>query len=131
LILGIAIASGGDGAVTDYSSTSTGTFDNNTGSPVVHIINVPTSATILDVNAGMNLEHTWRGDVRVPLESPNGTRVEIISSPTKNSLDHYDVQLDDASANPLDDGTNNVTAAPNFELDRIQLFVRVHVESLF
>ena len=119
IVIGIVTASRGDGAVTDYLSTTTGTFTNNTGSPEVHVINVPSSGTILDLNVGMNLEHAWRGDVRVTLQSPNGTRVEIIALPTNDSASHFDVLLEDTSTNNLDDGTNNNTSTPNFESDRI------------
>jgi subtilisin-like proprotein convertase family protein len=102
-------------ATTDYETTTTGTFDNNTGSPLIRTINVSSSLTVGDLNVGINLEHTWRGDVRVTLESPQGTRVEIIALPTADSDDHFDVLLDSASVNPLDDNTNNNTGSPFYD----------------
>ena len=108
-----------DAATTEYETTNSGTFDNNSGSPLVRTISVSSSTPIRDLDIGLNLEHTWRGDVQVVLESPSGTRVEIISGSSGDSDNHYDFLLDDASGNPIDDGTDNDENSPIYELDRI------------
>jgi len=43
----------------------------------IDTITVPGSCTILDLNVDMNINHTWRGDLSIELQSPGGTSVTL------------------------------------------------------
>ncbi len=104
--------------VIEYETTLSGTFNDKGGAsqnPLVRTFTVTDNVTIDDLNVGLNLEHTWRGDVRVTLTSPAGTSVNIAALPSNDSNDHFDVILDSDSGNPLDDNTNNATGSPYYE----------------
>jgi hypothetical protein len=45
------------------------------GGEIVRTFNVAGSFTVVDVKVGFNASHTHRGDIRVSLQSPAGTRV--------------------------------------------------------
>ena len=75
------------------------------------------TGTIFDLNVGLLLTHTYRGDLKIQLTSPAGTTVTIANQSTDN-LDHYDVLLDDAASGSLNNGSNQDTLAPNYGLDR-------------
>jgi subtilisin-like proprotein convertase family protein len=70
---------------------------------------------VTDVDLGLNISHTRRGQVKVTLQSPSdSTSTTIIDNSADNS-DNYDVWLDDSSSNPLDDGNNDNVAEPYFD----------------
>lgn len=69
---------------------------------------------IEDLEVGLNLDHAYRGDLRVVLEAPDGTQVEILSA-DGNSRPHYDLLLDDEAAGPIDDGDGDDPDLPLFE----------------
>jgi len=101
--------------------------DASCASPLTRTFIVGSSFIIADLNVGLNISHARRSDVRVTLTSPSGTTVALISggglgSPTVASpddFDNYDFLLDDTSPNSIYDNSDDVIAAPNFELDRI------------
>ena len=84
-------------------------------SPIVRTIDVTDNITLTDVNLGFNADHAWRGDIQVTLESPTGTRATVVPTDTGDWADNYDILLDDASSNPLDDGTADTTASPFYD----------------
>ena len=45
--------------------------------PLVHVLNVPDSVTIADLNVALGVDHSWVGDLVVTLEH-NGTEVTLI-----------------------------------------------------
>lgn len=75
------------------------------------------TGTISDLNVGLLLTHTFRGDVKIELTSPLGTTVTLANQSTDN-LDHYDLLLDDAASGSLNNGANQDTLAPNYGADR-------------
>lgn len=88
---------------TTYSNTISGTISNTATScsaPLVRTFTVGSGITVADVNIGIYVTHTWRGDLRFTLESPTGTRVQIVNAPggTSNSTDNFNVLLDDEAA---------------------------------
>ena len=85
---------------TSYSNTTTGTISNASTtctSPLVRTFVVGSGITVGDVNIGIYATHTYRGDLRFTLQSPNGTRVQIVNAPggSNNSADNFNVLLDD------------------------------------
>ncbi len=92
--------------VTAYTNTDT-TANNIDGTrtcsgpaaPLVRTFSVGTSYTVTDVDIGVIAAHTWRGDMRMTLQSPTGTRVQIVNGDTSGSgsADNFNVRLNDAA----------------------------------
>lgn len=87
---------------------------------LVKTFTVPQSFIIDDVNIGIQIDHTWRGDINARLVSPSGTVVEIITSNTGagGNLDNYNVLLDDSAGTPINVAPHNTpdgTVAPPYE----------------
>ncbi|NEO12279.1 MULTISPECIES: SdrD B-like domain-containing protein [Moorena] len=101
-------------SVTYDNTTSAAITSNSCSSPIVRTFNVTDNFTVQDVNLGFNADHTWRGDLRVTLQHPDSTSVDVISN-TGGSADGFDVLLDSNSGNSLDDGDNDDTAAPLYD----------------
>ena len=96
------------------------TYDNLTASAafnnacVTRTFTVTTSFRVLDLNVGVNASNTARGQISVSLQSPAGTLVALVN----NSADanaNYDVLLDSASANALNDGNADTVTAPYYD----------------
>ena len=100
-------------AIPDDSDDSTATCN----FPVTRTVNVAQSFTISDVDFGFNASHGYRGALRLRLASPTNpaTFVTLIAPNLGNSRVDFDLLLDDASANPIDDGNNDTTASPFYD----------------
>lgn len=71
---------------------------------------VPTSVSITDVNVGVKMNTTYRGDLLIKLTSPSGTEITIMNS-VGGGADDLDVLFDDAgTANALSSGDHTVDA---------------------
>ncbi|KTE38996.1 MULTISPECIES: proprotein convertase P-domain-containing protein [unclassified Sphingopyxis] len=106
---------------TTYSNSTTGTINNGTTctAPLVRNFTVSTSYLVGDVDLGVLATHSWRGDIRITLQSPAGTRVQLVDGDTANiSGDNFNVRLDDAAASTVNtDGNtaNHSTSAPPYQ----------------
>jgi subtilisin-like proprotein convertase family protein len=90
---------------------------------VTRVVNVPDNFIITDLNFGFNAIHPVRANIEITLQSPLGTSVLVVDGVAVDMNDNFVVLLDDASANPLNDGDNDTmpgsapfytrTAAPN------------------
>lgn len=102
-----------------YDNETTGTFGGqaNCGTTFTRTFSVSDNITINDLDVGLNIEHSYRGDLTVQLTSPQGTTVTLINQ-VNDSDDNYDILLDDESGNAVDDGTNNDLGAPVYGDDR-------------
>lgn len=78
---------------------------------------VPNQFTVNNLLVGFTVAHSFRGDVRMTLESPSGTRVQLISEDNAAFPDNYDIYLDDASALPANDGDDDNVSQPFYERD--------------
>lgn len=87
-----------DGAVNETATPCT--------SPLVRNFTVSEIYTVADVNIGVLMAHTYRGDLQFYLQSPAGTRVQLINNvgTTRNNVN---VLFDDAAANPISSHTSN------------------------
>jgi hypothetical protein len=87
------------------------------GGEVVRPISVTDSFTVGLVSVGFNAEHVHRDDLWVELESPHGTRVQLLADDGLNSTDHshYDVLLSDAATAPYNASTDDDPAAPYYD----------------
>jgi uncharacterized repeat protein (TIGR01451 family) len=107
--------------VNQYSNTTTGTINATTTctAPLVRNFTVGTSFTVSDVDIGILASHTWRGDMQMTLQSPAGTRVQIVNGDTNNiSGDNFNVRLNDSGTQTVNtDGntTNHTTTAPPYQ----------------
>ena len=101
-------------SVTYDNTTSAAITSNSCSSPIVRTFNVTDNFTVQDVNLGFNADHSFRGDIRVTLQHPDGTSVDVISN-TGGSADGFDVLLDSNSGNSLDDGNDDNTAPPLYD----------------
>jgi uncharacterized repeat protein (TIGR01451 family) len=80
-----------------YTNSTSGAINNTTTctAPLVRNFTVSTSFVVADVDIGLFMAHDWRGDVRAILQSPAGTRVQVINGNTNNSADNINVLLSD------------------------------------
>lgn len=108
-------------STTTYSNTTTGTVNGTTtcSAPLVRNISVSDSFTIADVDIGILVTHTWRGDLQFTLQSPSGTRVQLTNGDTNNvNGDNFNVRLNDSAAQLVntDSATgNHSTTAPPYQ----------------
>jgi len=98
-----------------YSNSTSGTLSNQTScaTSLQRTFSVTDNFTVNDLNIGLNMAHTWRGDVQITLTSPSNTSVVIVAF-SSDYLDGYDILIDDESGNALNDGSNDNNSAPNY-----------------
>lgn len=105
---------------TSYSNTSTGTISETATSctsPMVRSFTVAANAQVTDVNIGVQLTHTYRGDLRATLVSPSGTVVNLITN-IGTTPDNLNVLFDDSAAASITTHTANndsTTTAPPYQ----------------
>ena len=108
---------------TTYSNTTGGAINSSApcSSPLVRNFTVSTSYIVGDVNLGVLATHTWRGDLRITLQSPAGTRVQLVNGDTNNiSGDNFNVRLNDGGVQTVNTDGNTVThstSAPPYQHD--------------
>lgn len=109
---------------TTYSNSTTGAIGAGTAcpsSPLVRNFTVSTSYTISDVDLGLLVTHTWRGDLRVTLQSPADTRVQLVNGDANNiSGDNFNVRLNDSGIQTVNTDAatgNHGTSAPPYAND--------------
>ncbi len=104
-------------ATTSFENTTAGVVDGATtcAAPLVRTFNVASANEVAGVELGFVANHAFRGDIQVTLESPAGTRVVAIASNGGDGDDNYDLLLDGASTNAIDDGGPDNTAAPFYD----------------
>jgi uncharacterized repeat protein (TIGR01451 family) len=98
-----------------YTNSTDGTVNETVtpcSSPLVRNFTVSEIFTVSDVNIGVLMAHTYRGDLQFYLQSPAGTRVQLINNigTTRNNVN---VLFDDAAANPIANhtGSNDTATA--------------------
>nr|WP_166945334.1 proprotein convertase P-domain-containing protein [Sphingopyxis panaciterrae] len=106
---------------TTYSNTASGAINGTTtcAAPLVRNFTVAASYVVADVDIGVLASHTWRGDLRLTLQSPAGTRVQLVNGDTDNlSGDNFNVRLDDDASQTVNTDGNTVThstSAPPYQ----------------
>lgn len=99
-------------AISTYVVTNDGIINQarTCTNPLVRSFNVADSFIVSDVDIGVLVTHTWRGDLQITLVSPNGTRVQLTAGDTQSiSGDNFNVRLDDAAAQLVN--TDSATAS--------------------
>jgi uncharacterized repeat protein (TIGR01451 family) len=92
-----------DGAVNESATPCT------TSGYLTRNFTVGTSFTVSDVNIGVLLAHTYRGDLLMYLRSPSGTRVQIFTG-TGAGANNFNVLLDDAAGTSVTSHSSADTA---------------------
>lgn len=99
-------------ATTTYVNGADGAINNTTTctAPLVRNFTVGTSFTVGDVDLGVYANHTWRGDLRITLQAPDGTRLQLVDGDANAiSGDNFNVLLNDSAAQTVN--TDSATAA--------------------
>lgn len=96
-----------------YTNSTDGTVNETAtpcSNPLVRNFTVSEIYTVADVNIGVLMAHTYRGDLQFYLQSPAGTRVQLINN-IGTTRDNVNVLFDDSAANPIANHTaSNDTA---------------------
>ncbi len=107
---------------TTYVNTTNGTISGATPctGPLVRTFNVTDTFTVADVDLGVFITHTWRGDNRITLTSPDGTSVQLVDGDANStSGDNFNVLLDDAATQTVNTdsatGAHSTAAPPPFD----------------
>ncbi len=113
-------------AVFTYVNGTNGAINSTTtcAAPLVRNFAVVDSFTVTDVDIGVFATHTWRGDMRITLQAPDGTRIQIVDGDGINtSGDHFNVRLNDGGTQTVNTdsatGNHSTTPPPPFENDFI------------
>ena len=83
---------------TTTSNNTSLTIPTTAGFVGTSTINIPSGATISDVNVNINITHTWINDLTVTLTSPVGTAVQLFSRQCDpaSSVNNVNATFDDA-----------------------------------
>jgi subtilisin-like proprotein convertase family protein len=83
------------------NSTSAAIPDNGSVSRTI-VVPALNGATLTDLNVYVNITHTYTGDLRIRLQSPAGTTVQLVASSVCGGADNVVVEFDDSgSAGPV------------------------------
>ncbi|MGJ8537356.1 MAG: proprotein convertase P-domain-containing protein [Parasphingopyxis sp.] len=99
---------------TVYTNSTDGAV-NETATPcsasgyLVRNFSVGTSYTVSDVDIGVLLAHSYRGDLLMYLQSPSGTRVQIFTG-TGNGASNFNVRMDGSAGTSVTTHTADDTA---------------------
>lgn len=104
--------------VARYTTTTTGTVSDTAtpcSNPLKRTFTVGTSQTVSDVNIGVLMAHTYRGDLVITLVSPAGTRVTVVNQ-VGGGGDNFNALLDDQAGTAVSGYTANdtITAVPPY-----------------
>ena len=99
------------------NATSSNIPDNGctSGNGITRTFNVTENMEITDINLGVNLSHSRRGQIRVTLKSPTNSTATTIINTASDSYDNYDLLLDDASSNAVNDRSNDSVSSPYYD----------------
>ncbi len=86
-------------------------------SPIIQEVTVTDNYIIDSMLFGFTAAHTYRGDLRVTLESPLGTRIQVMNGDTTDNDNDYDLYLDDSSSAVIDNDLDDNVTAPFYERD--------------
>ncbi len=99
-----------------YDNTTSGVISESAtpcSNPLLRTFTIADDFKILDLNVGFNATHSARGNLRVTVEAPNGTRVQVVAS-SSDTRNNYGIKLDSASSNPINNGTSDIVTSPYY-----------------
>ncbi len=105
-----------------YENTTSAPLNENVapcgGTHLIRNISVADSFLIADVDLGVLINHTYRGDIIATLTSPSSTTVSLVTNDGGNGLNNYNVRFDDSAGNDVNTfphNTNDGLVAPPYE----------------
>ncbi len=101
-----------------YENTTSASITDNSctaGTGVTKTFNVTDAMLVSDLNVGLNLTHATRGQLKVTLKAPGDATATTIVNTSTDAYDNYDVLVDDASTNNINDGSNDTVASPYYD----------------
>nr|WP_315457349.1 proprotein convertase P-domain-containing protein [uncultured Sphingorhabdus sp.] len=108
-------------AISQFTNSTTGAINAATTctAPLVRNFTVGTSFTLSDVDIGILATHSFRGDMQMTLQSPSGTRVQIVNGDA-NAVDgdNFNVRLNDGGTQLVNTDAaagNHTTTAPPYQ----------------
>lgn len=119
LALALVVAPAQAQTSTTYSNSTAGTISESATpctAPMVRSFTVAANMQVTDVEIGVQLGHSYRGDLRLTLTSPAGTAVDLITN-VGTGADNLNVLFDDGAAASISTHTANDTmsAAPPYQ----------------
>lgn len=119
-LMGVTAASAQ--TTTTYVAATDGAINGSTTctAPLIRDFTVGTSFTVADVDLGVYATHSWRGDIRITLQAPDLTRVQLVNGNADTvSGDNFNVRLDDGGTQVVNtdpaSGNHSTTAPPPFQ----------------
>ena len=103
---------------TDTSGTPVNEVATSCAAPLRQSITVGDTGTVGDVDIGLLITHTYRGDLVTFLESPLGTRVQLTANDGGASGQNMNVLFDDSAGTPYTSAsttTDHAATAPPYE----------------
>lgn len=105
--------------VNSTDGTISGAIDCAGSNRLVRNFVVSQNFIVGDVNLGVFAEHTWRGDIVITIDPPNGPPIQLVNGDVNNtSGDNFNVLLDDSAAQLVNTdpatGAHSTTAPPPF-----------------
>lgn len=104
-----------------FPQITTGAIDSTTPctDPLVRTFEVTETFAVAEVQLGILVTHSWRGDLRITLRSPDGTRVRLVDGgPEGGNFDNLNVLLDDSALQEVNHEVptgNHATTAPPYQ----------------
>lgn len=102
-----------------YVNSDNGTISETAtpcSNPLVRTYNVTEALPLLDVDIGLRGSHRDRSDVRVTLQHPDGTRVQLVDGDIAIFGNNFNFRLNDGGTQVVNtdgNGTNHLTGAVN------------------
>lgn len=95
---------------TDSAAGAINSLATPCSNPFRRTFTVGTNYTVADVNIGVLMAHTYRGDLVMYLQSPSGTRIQLTDSATAGAAQNFNVLFDDEAASGIASYTASSTA---------------------
>ncbi len=89
---------------------------------VTSVLNVAGTGSIRDVNAGINISHTWDGDLEISLIGPDGTSVVLASRVGWDGHNFTNTVFDDEAATNIASGSAPFTGSFTPQADQLSRF---------
>ncbi len=117
LTLPLFLAVPGAATIYTYDNTTAGTVNETVTpcvNPLVRTFTVNDSFTVSSIALGLNITHTFRGDLRGILLAPGGSSFQFVTEFGGDGDDNYDILVSTNTEGSLDDGDFDPIAAPFF-----------------
>ena len=116
-IVGLAVPQAALGQAV-VENTQGGTFDktstNNCNSFFIRSFNINDNFVVGDVSLGLNISHTYRGDIVGLLQAPSGNFIQFLGTNGNDFNDNYNVLFEDGGS-AINDGNNDAVSSPFYD----------------